>query len=471
MFNFLLEIACSFLMAMSVIFIVIELRARFDKSFLIFGITNLLLASFCAIDIWIQPGVQTLAWTRIQHVIATFFPAFILWYLMILLRKEHDVFIRFLFFIGFCFSILFFTNIMLKPSEKEIGSTMVYNVTFAPYILGAIIYIVLFLFLNFRISQQKEKKVLLFHVLGISALALGGILDMITIFIGHRVTPGIATYTMPGVLLFGLIVTYVFIDRLTAIIRTREITFGKLQEAYKELEMTRPLAILGRSITMVNHEIKHKTFNLSLILRSMRQITLPAPVIEKLDECDSVVNTIAQFTKDILAQSGIFQFHKQHIDLCSCIKESIRSSLAICNADIVFKGPDAGLHVLGDRIKLQSVFENLIINGIQAGATTIEIRLNVKDGNMTVDIEDNGAGCDAETVKCLFTPFFTTKSGSDSSGLGLCIAQTIIENLGGRISVHSKNLSADGHTGMIFSIILPVTGVQAVSKHEAVTCA
>ena len=120
MLNFILELTCTFLMAMSIVFIVIELRARFDKSFLIFGITNLLLAFFCAIDIWIQPGTIRMDWTRIQHVIAAFFPAFILWYLMALLNRRSSSVIKSMFFIGFCFSLLFFNNSMFRFTEKEL---------------------------------------------------------------------------------------------------------------------------------------------------------------------------------------------------------------------------------------------------------------------------------------------------------------------------------------------------------------
>ncbi len=240
MLDFALQIVCSFLMAMSLIFIVIEVRARFDRSFLIFGITSLILSIFCAIDIWMQPGIISLYWTRVQHVIAAFFPAFIAWYLLIMLKRQNLVIVRIMFFIGFCLALLFFTNIMLRPTEKEIASTTVYNLTFAPYMLVAIVSIIIFLIRNLSRSEAQVKKVLFYHILGGIALSIGGILDMIVLIIGYRIIPQISTFTTPGLLLFGLIVTYVFTDRLTTIIKDREITFGKLQAAYRELEMARP---------------------------------------------------------------------------------------------------------------------------------------------------------------------------------------------------------------------------------------
>ncbi len=164
MLDFALQIVCSFLMAMSLIFIVIEVRARFDRSFLIFGITSVILSIFCAIDIWMQPGIISLYWTRVQHVIAAFFPAFIAWYLLIMLKRQNLVIVRIMFFIGFCLALLFFTNIMLRPTEKEIASTTVYNLTFAPYMLVAIVSIIIFLIRNLSRSEAQVKKVLFYHI-------------------------------------------------------------------------------------------------------------------------------------------------------------------------------------------------------------------------------------------------------------------------------------------------------------------
>ncbi|HAJ79119.1 MAG TPA: hypothetical protein DCO75_05045, partial [Fibrobacteres bacterium] len=263
MLNFVLELTCTFLMAMSIVFIVIELRARFDRSFLIFGITNLLLAFFCAIDIWLQPQWQIIRWARVQHIIAAFFPALITWYLMVVLHRKNIIISKLMLFIGVCFSLLFCTNIMFRPSEKEITTTILYNFTFAPYMLISIVFIIIFLIKNVSQSNGNERKVLFFHLIGCIALASGGIIDMINLFIGHRLIPQISSFTTLGLLSFGLIVTYVFIDRLTAIIRDREVTFGKLQVAYKEMEDVQTLKELGQSTAIINHEIKNYTFVIS----------------------------------------------------------------------------------------------------------------------------------------------------------------------------------------------------------------
>jgi signal transduction histidine kinase len=458
MLNFVLEIVCTFLMAMSLIFIVIELRARFDKSFLIFGITNLLLAFFCAIDLWIQPNAQILSWTRIQHVIAAFFPVFILWYLMILLRKERESLIRIMFFIGACFSILFFTNLMLKPSEKEITSTMVYNFTFAPYMLIAIIFIVLFLAGNLSKSAAKDQKVLWFHLFGIMALAAGGIIDMITVFIGHRVVPEVATFVIPGLLLFGLIVTSVFIDRLTAIIRTREITFGKLQDAYKELEEVQTLKELGQSTAIINHEIKNYAFAIS----GNAQFLLDR--VQLSDKHKEIIETIANtavkmsdFSKEILNFSmARILSDKRQLGIFSLIENCVQTHFPN-KQDVVKigKGKD-DLFIHGDWQKLEHVFVNILKNAFEAEARTVSFNSLRRDTVLLLVIEDDGVGCTEDQMGSLFKSFYTTKKGKGGTGLGMCVIRSIVESHGGYINAYSKNLLNNGMQGLVLNMAFPI---------------
>ena len=103
-------LTCSFLISISILFIVIEIMSRFDNRFLLFGSTNLLLCTFCAIDIWIQPGNVDIGWTKAQHFLASFFPAMILWSAMLIFRKVNMQLIRVLFIAGGIFAVSFCTN-------------------------------------------------------------------------------------------------------------------------------------------------------------------------------------------------------------------------------------------------------------------------------------------------------------------------------------------------------------------------
>jgi C4-dicarboxylate-specific signal transduction histidine kinase len=112
--------------------------------------------------------------------------------------------------------------------------------------------------------------------------------------------------------------------------------------------------------------------------------------------------------------------------------------------------------VLGDRVQLQQVLLNLLLNGMHAVASmpawrrklTIESR-HVRD-QVVVAVKDSGTGLDPDHVERLFEPFFTTRP--DGIGIGLTVCQSIVEAHRGRIwAVRNR-----GH-GATFKFALPIT--------------
>jgi PAS domain S-box-containing protein len=112
-------------------------------------------------------------------------------------------------------------------------------------------------------------------------------------------------------------------------------------------------------------------------------------------------------------------------------------------------------NIMGDRVQLQQVVLNLIINGIQAMSTVndrprilrVQSRQN-EAGEVVVEVIDNGTGIDPATADQLFSAFFTTKTSG--LGMGLSICRSIIEAHGGKII--ARNNQGPGAT---FQFTLP----------------
>jgi PAS domain S-box-containing protein len=119
--------------------------------------------------------------------------------------------------------------------------------------------------------------------------------------------------------------------------------------------------------------------------------------------------------------------------------------------------------VMADRIQLQQVFMNLMLNGIQAmketgGVLTVKSQVG-QDGRVLISVSDTGVGLPAENADQIFNAFFTTKP--QGSGMGLAISRSIIESHGGRVWA-----TANEGRGASFNFTLPIAidGAQAPAE-------
>ena len=109
--------------------------------------------------------------------------------------------------------------------------------------------------------------------------------------------------------------------------------------------------------------------------------------------------------------------------------------------------------VMGDRVQLQQVLMNLMLNGIEAmrdttGELTIKSQL-AEGGQLLISVIDNGVGLPAGDADRIFNAFFTTKS--QGTGLGLAITRSIVESHGGRIWA-----TANSGWGQRFTLRFPI---------------
>jgi PAS domain S-box-containing protein len=112
--------------------------------------------------------------------------------------------------------------------------------------------------------------------------------------------------------------------------------------------------------------------------------------------------------------------------------------------------------VLADRVQLQQVMINLVMNGIEAMRSVTDRTRELVIGSLQetqqvlVSVTDRGVGISTEIADRLFNPFFTTKSGG--MGMGLAICRSIMEGHGGRLWA-----TADVPHGATFQFTLPIS--------------
>jgi signal transduction histidine kinase len=194
-----------------------------------------------------------------------------------------------------------------------------------------------------------------------------------------------------------------------------------------------------RELKDIVRDIKHDDERASEVIRRLRQLLVKAPLESEEFDLNAMLAEVVEF---LSAQAAARR-----------VTLSIRMT------------PQSP-HIRGDRIQLQQVILNLVLNGMDAiGADErrereIIGRTAVTDtGFAEVSIEDSGPGVPADKEKQVFEPFFTTKA--TGMGMGLAIARTIVERHGGRIWVENR---VPG--GAIFRFTLPIARRPATASSK-----
>jgi C4-dicarboxylate-specific signal transduction histidine kinase len=174
-------------------------------------------------------------------------------------------------------------------------------------------------------------------------------------------------------------------------------------------------------------------------------------IVKDVSRAGKVIGRIRDLIKKAPAR-------RDHVDINEAIREVIELTRgeAAKNRASVQMSLTEGLPIIeGDRVGLQQVVLNLVVNSIQAMCAVAEGRREIfittargESNGVMVAVNDSGPSLPAESLERLFAPFYTTKP--DGLGMGLSICRSIIEAHGGRIWV-----TANLPQGAIFQFTVP----------------
>jgi C4-dicarboxylate-specific signal transduction histidine kinase len=243
----------------------------------------------------------------------------------------------------------------------------------------------------------------------------------------------------------------------------------KLQEAQQSLYATQvDLARVSRLTTMgelaasiaheVNQPLTAATNNASACLRLLANRNLDPKVLRlALEEivadgtrASAVISRIRSFIKKTPAQRNILNVNSVIQEVLALVNHELEKNRILFECQLTEPLP----LVLADRIELQQILLNLIMNGIEA-MTAVTDRPRVlwlqsridESGDILCGVRDSGIGFGSEADR-VFTPFFTTKP--NGMGMGLPISRSLVEAHGGRLWA-SPNVPH----GTLFSFRLP----------------
>jgi len=228
-------------------------------------------------------------------------------------------------------------------------------------------------------------------------------------------------------------------------IAERRRTEIELQEQRRELTHLSRVAILGELSGALAHELNQPlTAILSNAQAAQRHLTQePFDVAEVRDILGDIVEEDKRAGEVIRRLRALLRKGETQLQAVD-IAEIAGEALTLAHADFVSRGISVfreltpGLQGRADRVQLQQVLLNLIVNacdamaGREPGGRKLTIRSGKgTDGMVQISIADSGCGIALDTIDRLFEPFFTTKE--QGLGLGLTICRSIATAHGGRL--------------------------------------
>ncbi len=233
----------------------------------------------------------------------------------------------------------------------------------------------------------------------------------------------------------------------------RIIIFQDLTEIKKlerEKELNKKLIALGEMSAQLAHEIRNPLTSIitaSELLKEpgANQNLLVEKIIEGAERLNRLISEFLSFTR-------ITGVKKEKINLSPLLTEiTERFKWQYPNIRFELDIPDE-LLVLGESGLLNSVFENIIQNSVEAlserDEKLIKIMAQKSPEHVIISISDTGEGMDKETIKKIFDPFFTTKTYG--TGLGLSLVRKILSYHNAEIKIKSEK-----NSGTTVEIIFP----------------
>jgi PAS domain S-box-containing protein len=221
------------------------------------------------------------------------------------------------------------------------------------------------------------------------------------------------------------------------------------------------VSMLGELAASVSHELKQPIaaamINAQTCIRWLKRdqpdvgeaLGATMRLVKDGTRATEIIDRLRSLYKKLPPQRELVDVNEIIREMLALLRGEVNRYAIITRSDLA---PDLP-KITADRVQLQQVFMNLMLNAIEAmketsGGSELAIKSETGDGQLVISVRDTGVGLPAENLNEIFNAFFTTKP--DGSGMGLAISRSIIESHGGRLWATGN----DGR-GATFQLTLP----------------
>lgn len=227
-----------------------------------------------------------------------------------------------------------------------------------------------------------------------------------------------------------------------------------LKKNIDAMQRSESLRSLGMFTVGVVHEVRNPLTSikgfaqiLQKKLQGKEEEKYINPILIEADRLGKVVDDLLRFGRPAKIDKKVFNLNSFFDHIVEMSKHYVGDKNIVISKEC---GGD--ININADEKKLEELFLNLVINGIQSleeGNGEVSIQVRKTGENVVVNIRDTGIGMTEEEMKNLFVPFYTTKA--EGTGMGLAIAYRAATEHDGKIDVQSVK-----GEGTVFTVTLPL---------------
>ncbi len=232
----------------------------------------------------------------------------------------------------------------------------------------------------------------------------------------------------------------------------------EVQEYRREVAHLARVSALGELSGALAHELRQPLAAISTNAQAARRLLARRrpKLVDVRDILSDITQEVLRATDVIQHTSALFknqEILKQQLD----INDIVRNVLDLTRRELYERGVSVSATlspspptVLGDRVQLEQVLLNLVLNACDAMTAVpseerqLLVATSAREREVQLSVTDHGPGIPAESIDRVFQPFFTSKQ--NGLGLGLAISRSIVASHGGRLwAVNNPNRGATFH--------------------------